>query len=90
MPDYPIKLQAAMFLMHKTTMSIIECQHLAKDMELSTKMTFELVGPKGRKSCKWLDAYCGLFEMEGFTDSFHIRQFQYAWDVHVENVAAEE
>lgn len=48
--------------------SIQQCELLAKKLD-HDGATFDLVGPLGRKSCKWLDAYMGLFqidEMPGF------------------------
>lgn len=50
--------------MSSYSMSLIECEDLAKDEGFNTT-TFILVGPGGEKKCRWLDAYFGLFTMEG-------------------------
>jgi len=41
-----------------------ECEELAKDHGFD-KATFDLCGPFGRKKAKWLDAYFGMFCLEG-------------------------
>lgn len=83
------KMQAALFLMNKSQISILECEALAKDLgpDMTGPMTFDLVGPKGSKSCKWIDPHYGIFECDGKT--MHTKQVQYVWDVHVENVSME-
>jgi len=47
--------------------NIMQCQKLAQDIGFDS-MTFDLVGPKGRKKCKWVDAYFGFFQIEGQED----------------------
>lgn len=44
--------------------NILQCQKLAEDYGYNS-MTFDLVGPLGRKKAKWVDAYFGIFEIEG-------------------------
>ena len=46
------------------TMSIIECEDKAKD-EGYNCATFDLVSPAGVLQCRWLDAYMGIFQVEG-------------------------
>lgn len=82
----PIELQAAMFLMAKSKISILECQAVAKDMGLGSSMTFDLVGPKGSKHCRWVDAHYGVFEIIGDSKAIHIKQVQYIADIHCENM----
>ena len=45
-------------------MSLVECEDRAKD-EGFDSATFEVVGPNGRVKAKWLDAYMGIFTVEG-------------------------
>lgn len=85
MPDADLKIQAALFLMNKSELSILECEAVAKDME-QPNMSFDLVGPKGRFQCRWMDPHYGIFERVGEAGAYHTKQFQYAWDVHCENV----
>jgi len=58
--------------------SILQCQEIAKDVDASDSMTFELHGPKGKKKAKWLDAYMGLFQIEGEDGFFMVKDFKYA------------
>lgn len=70
-------------------MNIHQCQEIAKRGGYD-KMKFDLVGPKGRKSCKWLDAYMGLFTMEGSDGFLMVRDFEFAHDIWCENVMPPE
>jgi hypothetical protein len=45
-------------------MSLVECEDKARDEGFDTA-TFDLCGPGGRKKCQWLDAYMGMFRMDG-------------------------
>lgn len=47
-------------------MSLVECEDMAKDQGFNTA-TFDVVGPGGRLKAKWLDAYMGMFQVEGHT-----------------------
>jgi hypothetical protein len=51
-------------------------------------MTFELVGPKGRMECRWVNASYGIFERTDHAGHaiFYTRQFQFVVDVHCENL----
>ena len=73
MTNEEIKLQAARFLAAKPTMSILECEALAK--ELDTRMRFKLIGPKGELECQWDDPYCGIFHGEKGT--YYTMSFQF-------------
>lgn len=44
-------------------MNLFECQELAKTIGYDST-TFDLCFPKGKISCRWLDAYLGLFKKE--------------------------
>lgn len=45
-------------------MSLYECERLARDGGYNSA-TFDLCGANGRLPCKWLDAYMGLFTIDG-------------------------
>ena len=45
-------------------MTIDQCELRAQKEGFDTA-TFDLCGPLGKKSCKWLDAYFGFFQVEG-------------------------
>jgi len=66
--------------------SIAQCEELAKDLDAHNTMTFDLVGPKGRKPAKWLDAYYGFFQLEGVEGFLATSQFTYARDLTCENL----
>ena len=65
-------------------MTINQCERLAKD--LGTNATFDLCGPKGKIKAKWLDAYMGLFQIEGSEGFVMTRQFEMRPDVWCENL----
>lgn len=46
-------------------MDIFACQRKAKRDGAFNTATFTLIGPGGSFKCKWLDAYFGMFEIEG-------------------------
>ena len=68
-------------------MDIYRCQAKAKDIGFDSA-TFDLVGPSGRLKCKWLDAYFGMFEVEGEEGFITVNQIADADDVYCENLAA--
>lgn len=45
-------------------MSLVECEDRAKDEGFDTA-TFDIVGANGTMKAKWLDAYMGMFQIEG-------------------------
>ena len=74
-------------------LSILQCEELAKEIGFD-KMTFDLVGPKGKMKCKWIDAYFGMFqiiepgkESDGFIMS---KQLMFSPDIYCENAMLEE
>lgn len=72
-------------LVNLDKLSILQCQKLAQDIGYDGS-TFDLCGPKGKLKCTWLDAYFGLFAIEN-TDGFVMASdFQYAADIHCENL----
>lgn len=70
-------------------MTIHQCQELAKDVGFD-KATFYLCGPKDRIKAKWLDAYFGLFQVDGDKGFVSVQQFQYNPDVWCEDLMPEE
>lgn len=68
-------------------MTIHQCQELAKDIGFD-KATFDLCGPKGKLKAKWLDAYFGMFQIEGSDGFVMVKQFAFTPDVWCENLAA--
>lgn len=50
-------------------MSIFDCERIAQDREPSDSMRFLITPAPFTKPvlCKWLDAYMGLFQVEGKT-----------------------
>lgn len=46
-------------------MTFAECAEKAKDADSHDSATFDVVGVGGRASAKWLDAYFGLFIIDG-------------------------
>jgi hypothetical protein len=66
-------------------MSILQCQEAAKKFGFDS-VTFDLCGPKGKVKAKWLDAYMGMFKIEG-QDGFIIsQQIQFSPDTWCENL----
>lgn len=61
-------------------LSILQCQAAAKDIGFDSA-TFKLCGPNGEKSAKWLDAYMGLFQVDGLDGFCTVGQFQYLEDL---------
>jgi len=76
---------AALYLRAKNQFHILECQALAKVLG---SLNFELVGPKGRFECRWLDPTYGIFERIDDIEpkGFHVKQFQFVVGVHCENL----
>lgn len=74
-------------------MSIHQCERIAKDMVQAgvkpEEITFELVGPKDRKQCSWLDPYLGFFQVEGMTGFLRVVDIEMHHDLHVENLSME-
>jgi hypothetical protein len=74
-------------------LSILQCEELAKEIGFD-KMSFDLVGPKGKLKCKWLDAYFGMFkiiEPGKESDRFMMsRDLMYAPGIYCENAMIEE
>lgn len=66
-------------------MTIIQCEAIAKDIGFDCA-TFDLCGPKGRMKAKWLDAYMGMFEIEGQAGFILTRQVQFAENLWCENL----
>lgn len=83
-----IKLEAVLYLAAKNQFHILECEALAKALDASNRMLFEIVGPKGRMECKWIDAHMGIFKRIDDIDhaAFHTRQFQFVRGVYCENL----
>lgn len=48
-------------------MTLHQCEQLAKD-QCFDGMKFTAMFPAGPRVCKWLDAYFGMFTIEGVTD----------------------
>jgi hypothetical protein len=69
--------------------SILQCQEIAKELGYNS-MTFDLCGPKGKKSCKWLDAYYGMFTIEGEEGFYMATELAFASDLWCENIKVEE
>ena len=65
-------------------LTINQCESLAQD--LGEGATFDLCGPKGKKPCKWLDAYMGLFQIEGEEGFMMTSQIQFASNLWCENL----
>lgn len=82
-----MKPEAALFLATNDKFTIDQCEQLAKDLGKFDSMTFDLVGPTGRKSAKWLDAYYGFMQIEGLSGFVTSADFRYVPDVHCENLA---
>jgi hypothetical protein len=82
------KFAAIMYLAGKSQFHILECEALAKELGVGNRMTFDIVGPKGRMPCRWTDAHYGIFERTDQPDdaAFHTKQFQFVADVHCENL----
>lgn len=50
-------------------MSIHQCERLAKEDGFD-RMKFTALFPAGPRVCTWLDAYFGMFQIEGLGDGF--------------------
>ena len=68
--------------------SIHDCEAMAKK-EGYDKATFDLVGATGRIKCKWLDAYFGMFTMEGTPGFMTVNQVVEWGGLHCENFNVE-
>ena len=66
-------------------LTINQCESLAKKMGFD-KTTFDLCGPKGKLKAKWLDAYMGIFHIDGQEGFVMTRQFEFNPDVWCENL----
>lgn len=66
-------------------LSILQCQDLAKDIGYDSA-TFYLVGTSGTLKAKWLDAYLGLFMIDGEDGFLTVKQFQYIPDIYCTNL----
>ena len=66
-------------------MTLNQCQELAKTLGHDSA-TFDLCGPKGKKPCKWLDAYLGMFIIDGSEGFTMVSQLQFAQDLWCENL----
>lgn len=73
-------------------MSIVECEDRATDEGFDT-VTFDIVGDGGRLKAKWLDAYMGLFQVEGKKGFIRTSEAKVQFSVmglHCENFRAKE
>lgn len=66
-------------------MNILQCQALAKKIGFDST-AFDLVGPKGRMKAKWIDAYLGLFKVEGQNGFIMVNDVQLIPDLYCENI----
>ena len=66
-------------------MNILQCQEAAKKIGFDGA-TFKLCGPTGSLNATWLDAYFGLFQIEGQDGFLSVQQFQFNDDVWCENL----
>ena len=66
-------------------MSILQCEALAKDIGFDSA-TFDLCGPNGRMKAKWLDAYMGIFQIDGQEGFIMTSQVQFAQNLWCENL----
>lgn len=69
--------------------SIYDCMEAAKDNDLYDSGVFDLVGPQGRKKARWLDAYFGMFMLDG-SDSFLLVRDVAHMNVWCENLRSAE
>jgi hypothetical protein len=68
-------------------MTIHQLQNLAKQIGFDS-LEFYMIGPKGTLKAKWVDAYMGIFSIEGHDDKFvMVRQFEFNDDINYELVA---
>ena len=66
--------------------SILQCQEIAKNFGYDS-VSFNLCGPSGKKPCKWIDAYLGMFCTKDDEGHFMmVKQFQFIPDVWCEDV----
>ena len=65
--------------------NILQCQKIAKEIGFD-KCEFDLVGPKDRLHCNWLDAYMGIFQIKGQDGFVMVRDFALLPDVYCENI----
>jgi hypothetical protein len=66
-------------------LTIQQCQRLAEKAGFDSA-TFDLCGPKGKLKAKWLDAYMGMFQVEGSDGFMMTRQLEFNPDVWCENL----
>ena len=60
--------------------TINQCERIAKKNGFNS-LAFVLHGPAGEKKCKWIDAYMGIFEIEGLKGLVMTRQVEMMNDV---------
>lgn len=66
--------------------NILQCQQIAKRLGFD-KVEFDLVGPTGTLHCKWRDAYLGMFDVEGYEETFFMaKDFAFLPDVVCKNI----
>lgn len=66
--------------------TIKECEECAQKIGFDSA-TFELHGPMGSKKCTWLDAYMGIFKVEGAKGFSMVSDFE-RYNVWCENLKA--
>lgn len=66
-------------------MTLHQCESLAKDVGFDGA-TFEFCGPLGCKKAKWVDAYFGLFEIEGQEGVLMTKQLEFAQGLWCQNL----
>lgn len=69
--------------MENEKLSLNQCEEIAKSAGYDS-MKFYLCGPKGKKKCKWLDAYFGIFEMDGIEGFMRSNEFMFVDDIWCE------
>ena len=66
-------------------MSLHQCQELAQKIGFDSA-TFDLCGPLGSMKAKWLDAYFGLFQIEGEEGFISTTQITFNPSIWCENL----
>lgn len=75
-------------------MNLHQCARVAKDLvrdgTQANTITFEIVGPKGRVPCRWIDPHLGFFKMADSDKFTRVVDVEMYHSLHIENVAVDE
>ena len=57
-------------------LSLVQCRNKAQELGYDS-MTFDLCGSKGKRKAQWVDAFMGVFMVEGELGVFFEREYRH-------------